>query len=117
MNGTEFLTAQKLRASSGCLHCWCFLLPKCGFYLLPLEPRGQMLRGFALVAGRAQTGNVRYNSSACAEVQPGYFSAGICEFVRNSYSGRGHSKNKEQKCAFKEKSESEKAVPLLPALP
>lgn len=50
--------------------------------------------------GRAQTGNVRYNSHGCAEVthQPAYFSAGVCGFVRNScraarqHSGRGHSK-------------------------
>lgn len=98
-----------------------FLVLKCGFCSLRARLRGFLFNCWGVTflfscwggtflfncwgglcwwpgPGRAQTGNVRYNSNGCAEVQPGYFSAGICGFVRNSYSaarqqsGRGHSK-------------------------
>lgn len=93
------------------------------FFWWLLEPRGQCWGVCAGGPGRAQTGNVRYNSSGCAEVQPGYFSWNmwVCqEFLQGCSAAewkRAQEKKKRQKFAFKEKSESERQCPYWQCCP
>lgn len=131
MNGSEFLTGQKCRASFGCLRlCFCFL----NMELCLLADRAKWSncwKGFRWWpgCGLAQTGNGRYNRNVlCAEVAQEFeffqnCNMWGCHLIRTGvFCSRveestaiisGH--EKEEKTAFKEKW-VEKRVSLLAVL-